>query len=112
MDAIEYAGQVAKATRHEYERLLQKEEEPELLVILPKQVHANKVLEPMLDAKLKIRYSVSNTHSGIHFGKGIAFTDNEVQHLSSSNLNGCKVASVKVQNMHCNAFILKLQPTE
>ena len=57
--------------------MLQREEEPELLIRLPSQVQPSN-MDPMLDATLRIDYEVSNSGGGIYFNGDYAFTDNEV----------------------------------
>ena len=76
---------MAEFSRHEYERVLQREEEPELLIRLPSQVQPRQ-LDPMLDATLRIDYEVSNSGSGIFFDGDYAFTDNEVRPLLKNEI--------------------------
>lgn len=70
---------MAEATLGEYEQILQREEEPELLIDLPRSVQPKDVLDPMSHATLRIDYSVSASGIGVHFDGVYAVVDNEVR---------------------------------
>ena len=79
--AKDAAAKVAEYTMHEYERLLQREEEPELTITLPKTAGVGDMTDPLRDATLRIEYSTQASTSGMHFCGDYAFTDNEVGFL-------------------------------
>ena len=72
------ASQAAEFSKAEYERVLQWEEEPELLVSIPKQAQNKAPMEPMLDATVRLDYAVSTSGRGVHFEGDYCIIDNEV----------------------------------
>lgn len=73
------AAHVADLSRSDYERILQKEEEPEILVYIPKQSQTKTPLEPMLDATVRLDYAVSTSGRGASFEADYCFVHNEVE---------------------------------
>lgn len=71
---------MADLNRLEYERILQREEEPELLISIPRQIQQKAPLEPMLDATLRLDYSVSDSGRKAFFsgGRGYCIVDDVV----------------------------------
>lgn len=90
---------MAEHTFFEYQRLVQKEAEPELIIQLPDRIEGNTALnteQPMenVDAKeqapakvdVTVAFALQQPACGIHFNGHYAFTDAQVSHMSATCL--------------------------
>ena len=83
--SVDLASHIADISANEYEKILQREEEPELLVTIPRQAQIKAPLEPMLDATVRLDYAVSTSGRGIHFDGQYCIADNQVSKAKSTS---------------------------
>lgn len=81
--AEEVTGRLAHLAHHEYERLLQNEEQPELIITLPAMLQKSSQEDPMLDATLIIQYSVPPHSNAVHYFGSFAYTHSQVTYFVS-----------------------------
>ena len=80
----EAADKLPGLCRREYDRILQSEERPELIINLPKAAQDAPSDEPMVEASVKIVYVAHSDKANFHCGQNCCYIESQVYTVYTS----------------------------